>query len=32
LGRLSWKDDLPWLDDRPLSAPLELGKGNPEST
>jgi phosphoribosylglycinamide formyltransferase-1 len=31
-GRLSWKDDLPWLDDRPLSAPIVLGKGNDEST
>jgi phosphoribosylglycinamide formyltransferase-1 len=30
-GRLTWKDDLPWLDGRPLSTPIVLDQGNNDS-
>jgi phosphoribosylglycinamide formyltransferase-1 len=30
-GRLTWKDDLPWLDGRPLSAPLVYNPGTNDS-
>ena len=31
-GRLTWRDDLPWLDGRPLSAPIVIDQGSPDPT
>ena len=30
-GRLTWKDDMPWMDSRPLSAPIVYDAGKNEA-
>jgi phosphoribosylglycinamide formyltransferase-1 len=31
-GRLTWKDDAPWLDGRRLDAPIVIDRGRPDPT